>query len=278
MLARNLLIKGFIVGLLAITLTACGTYQPPNAGGTDSLEQLCALSGSPTNVCKNTTSSIRLQALQETAMCIGAQAGLAWRAKQINCILNQNSKSLDRIFDFNLMLLPHNVLPPVLDEGEQILNLDDPQTIRIADRTYKIISQARFVTTAPNWRDYLWLTYTCPEVPIGTLLPQNCDERKIWCCYATQGWQQGVTQANQIYAANLARIRRDFTGMVRYRVLLDQHMVSPPFVARTDLGITGSCSDMRINDQVLRITALPCLQTNSKRWRAIVDAPCCGAP
>ncbi len=38
-------------------------------------------------------------------------------------------------------------------------------------------------------------------------------------------------------------------------------MISPPFVARTELGITGDGDDMRVNDQVLRIVELPKLQT-----------------
>ena len=58
--------------------------------------------------------------------------------------------------------------------------------------------------------------------------------------------------------------------MILYRKLLQEKMISPPFVARTELGITGDGSDMRINDQVLRIVELPKLQTNSRHWNAIV--------
>lgn len=263
----------FLNFLLLLTVAAflggCGT-NCCNPGGTDSLEQLQALRSVPQK-CKEKMNGVRRQAIEETALSIGAQAALAARAKQINCMLDRNSKTLDRIFNFNLMMLPHNVLPPVLAQGENTLNLADNLTIRIADRTYEIVSQARFVTTPPSWRDYLWLAYAQPDCPFGSLLPQNAEEQCIWDTFTAQGWQQGINQGNQIYAANLARLKRDFIGMVRYRTLLAQHMVSPPFVARTDLGITGSCSDMRINDQVLRITALPCLQTDSRGWRAIVD-------
>jgi len=44
-------------------------------------------------------------------------------------------------------------------------------------------------------------------------------------------------------------------------------MVSPPFVAELDMGITGGCSDMTVNDRVLRITAFPCLQNNGQEWK-----------
>lgn len=262
------MIRFLLTLAFTIFLAGCCTQQC----GTSTLAQIQELSSNCTGAGSvSSINNIRQQALQETAMSIGAQSGLAYRAKQINAMTQQNSASLDRIFNFNLMMLPHNVLPPVLEQGNSSLNLDDDQTIRISDRTYQIVSQARFVTTPPNWRDYLWLTYTVPEVPYGTLLPQNCNERKIWRTYAAIGWQQGIDQANEIYATNLARLKRDFTGMILYRVLLIQGMVSPPYVARTELGVTGSCSDMRINDQVLRITALPCLQTNSKLWRPAID-------
>lgn len=258
-----------------LQLTACCTNN--TCTGTqqttiDSLEQLQCLQGSkPCASSKCGDNTMRMQALRDTAMTIGAQAGLSWRAKQINCALDKQSSNLDKIFNFSLMMLPHNILPPVLSEGRSILNIDDDTTIRIADRTYQIVSQARFVTTPPNWRDYLWQSYERPEVPFGSLLPQNCNERQIWKTYSAMGWNEGVTQADGIYVSSLNRLKRDFTGMIRYRELLMQNMVSAPFVSRTELGITGTCDDMRINDQVLRITALPCLQQNSKCWNPVVD-------
>ena len=58
--------------------------------------------------------------------------------------------------------------------------------------------------------------------------------------------------------------------MLLYRKLLQEKMVSPPYVSKTNLGVTGNGSDMRINDQVLRIAELPKLQTDSNNWQAIV--------
>ncbi len=252
---------------LSLLLVGCASEE----GDTTTLDQLQGL-GQGSNVAGSTgLNSIRAAALQETALSVGAQGGLSERSKQINTTLAANSASLDNIFNFNLMMLDHNVLPPVLVQGEASLALDDDNTIRIADRTYQIISQARFVTTPPNWRDYLWLNYSKPALPDNSLLPKNSNERDIWKKYAALGWQNGATQANTIYITNLARLKRDFMGMVRYRVLLSQHMVSAPFVATTDLGVTGDNSNLRINDQVLRITALPSLQTNSKLWRPVIN-------
>lgn len=259
-----LLFLSFLI--LISVLSGCSS----TTGDTGSLTSLQLLGQTSSTSSKN-LNGIRQSALQETALSTGAQAGLAFRSQQISTQLNANATVLDHAFDFNLMMLDHNVLPPVLAQGESSLNLDDNNTIRIADRTYQIISQARFVTTPPTWRTYLILNYAKPPVPDNSLLPKNSPERVVWKKYVAIGWQNGINQANNIYLENLNRLKRDFTGMVTYRVLLAQHMVSAPFVATTDLGVTGDNSNLRINDQVLRITALPALQTNTKLWKPVID-------
>ena len=219
---------------------------------------------------KASSSKIRQAGLRETALSLGAQAGLAWRAKIIDDALVKQTRHLDSIYDFNALILEHNVLPPVLMEGRHTLNVADAQTIRISDRTYKVAKQARFVTTAPNWRQYLWLDYKKPEYPHISLLPRNREERETWCVYVDKGWRNGVEQANIILEENIARIREDFSGMILYRKLLSMNMVSPPYVSHTDLGVTGDTEEIHIDDRVLRITALPALNVNSEEWRAAV--------
>jgi len=214
--------------------------------------------------------SIRLEALQETATSLGARAALAWRAQQIDYMLNYETDYLNQVFNFQALLLNNNVLPPVLDEATNSLNLASNDAIRTATRIYKIVTPPRFVTAAPSWRDYLWLGFQKPSKPNDTLLPKNAAERAIWNEYIQIGWQQGIEQANQIYSVNLGRLKRDFRGMVLYRILLAQHIVSSPFVATTDLGITGDGNQLRINDQALRITATSQLNPNSSEWQPII--------
>jgi defect-in-organelle-trafficking protein DotC len=263
MLRLNLL-SLFFVSLL---LTGCFGNQ----GGVDSLQQVQGLSPSSISKDSKGMTPIRMLAIQQTAMSTGAQGGLAWRSKQINADLQAQTKMLDQAFNFNQMMLPHNVLPPVLTEGENTLSLTDNSTIRIADRTYKIESQAKFVTVPPTWRDYLWLSYKKPDLPPESLLPQNSKEKEVWQHYSTIGWKNGIYQADGIYAANLSRLKRDFVGMIRYRALLAQNMVTPPYVSSADLGVTGGGSDLTVNDRVLRITALPGLQANPKQWKPVLQ-------
>lgn len=214
--------------------------------------------------------AIRLSALKQTARGLGAQAGLAWRSKQIEILLNSQKRNLDRIFNFNYLILNKNVLPPVLVEGRNTLNLADEFTLRVSDHDYQIIQHPRFVTAPPSWRNYIWMGYKKPERPNNTMLPQNSDERRVWNIYIQVGWQEGIIQADQIFAANLARLQRDYEGMILYRKLLAQNMLTPPYVSQADLGITNDSNNMRINDRVLRITAIPQLQANTENWRPVI--------
>ncbi len=227
---------------------------------------------SANNMSRNNSSmsGLRYQALREAALSTGARAGLAWRAKQINAINYRHERQLDLIYNFHAMMLDDNVLPPVLIEGRQTLDQSSDDVIRVSDRAYTIQSQARFVTMPPTWREYLLLSYKDPDVPDVSLLPRTDSEKEVWDRYLDEGWQAGLTQADVIFAENLGRLKRDYEGMVRYRSLLAQNMVSLPYVAKQNMGITSGDSQMAINDRVLRITALPQFITAGNEWIAQV--------
>ncbi len=216
---------------------------------------------------------IRLQGLTEAGMTLGAQGALAKRSEILNKMLRAKRKEFDQIFDFRALMLKNDVLPPVILEGREVLNLADPNTIRIADKNYKIVQQARFATNPPNWREYLFLEYQKPEVPDNSLLPRKNREMEVkaWKKAVDEGWTQGTQQANQIFINNLARLRRDYNGMILYNKLLNENMISPPMVARTQMGITGGGDDMSINDQLMRITAHPSLNPRGEEWQPAVS-------
>ncbi len=261
--------------ILTLTLLCVGCASHRTAvelGDTNSLPGLQSMYAPKGSRIKKLPSmgKIREMALRETALSLGAQSGLAARAKTIDDELTRQNRNLDAIYNFDALVLEHNVLPPVLLEGQNTFNLANTQTIRISDRTYKVVKQARFVTTPPNWRQYLWMDFNTPEYPNVTLLPKTREERQLWNHCVEKGWRNGVEQANSILEESIARIKEDFSGMILYRKLLAMNMVSPPFVSHTDLGVTGDGDEIRIDDRVLRITALPALNVNSKEWRAAV--------
>ena len=266
---RNYIRKSIICSVLI--LNACTTHNRHVMGDTSSLAGLQAMAhGGSTNFSESNKGKIRETAIRESALSLGAQSGLAWRAKFIDEELVKETRRLDEIFDFNALVLPNNILPPVLLEGRNTLNLADSTAIRISDRTYKIYKQSRFITTPPNWRQYLWMDYQKPEMPNVVLLPKNKQEQAIWTECVTKGWKNGIRQAEIILEERLNHIKQDFIGMILYRKLHAMNMISAPFVSHTNLGVTGDENQIHIDDRVLRIAALPALNTNSREWQAIV--------
>jgi defect-in-organelle-trafficking protein DotC len=263
--------RNLVIITITSILTACASAPPPvvDTGDINQLKNAVVepVKNGPTGM---ESSQIRDKSLEDTGMSLGAQAGLASTAKEINDNLEKDKKHLEALFNFNGMMLSHGVLPPVLVQGDNSLNLADPDTIRIADKTYRIVKQARFATTPPNWRDYLSQHFEKPEMPHRILLPTNDAERRIWKRAISIGWEKGTQQAYSIFQQSLATLKRDYQGMILYRKLLQENMISPPYVSRTELGVTGSGDDMRINDQVLRISEHPQLQPDSNGWKAIV--------
>lgn len=256
----------FIVSLslagCASTANSANTLQPLAELGYVNIDHFPAASGA--------INPIRLQALRETATTLGARGALAWRSTHINAALEDESSNLDHVFDFNQLLLNHNVLPPIITESDSNLNLANNDTIRTADRSYKVISPARFVTAPPTWRTYLALSFQKPDLPDQTLLPKNKMEAQIWNFYLKKGWESGLQQANDIFSANLNRLKRDYTGMILYRKLLAQGMITSPVVAKADLGVTGNANEIRVNDEILRITEHSALQPNSSKWNPVL--------
>ena len=146
------MLRFILVIVLFFTLAELSACYSVPTGDTASLAGLRNFTFTPYRGKKDTAgkNGIRRTAVQETAMSISAQAGLAWRGKQVNQRLEKETKKLDLTYNFQALLLQHNVLPPVLGRGDNTFNLASANSLRISDRTYKIEKQAHFVTTAPN--------------------------------------------------------------------------------------------------------------------------------
>jgi defect in organelle trafficking protein DotC len=254
--------------VLAVFLSACA-HPPSSPSLVASLSALKAAS----HDAHPSISPMRFSAVRDTALSLGARSGLYERSKTLNHTLVRYERTLERIFPFPALLLENNIIPPVLLEAKNTLEQSDPTLLRIADRAYSIDQQARFVTAIPSWRDYLNQNYEKPALPDKSLLPRDHAEHIIWEHYLAEGWQAGIAQANNIFTENVARLRQDIEGMIRYRVLLSKNMISAPYVAKLDMGITGGGSQMAINERLLQITALPQLQSESQFWDARVYVP-----
>lgn len=219
---------------------------------------------------------LRRPAMRDTALAYGARGGLSYTSREINLMLRERASKLDRIYDFNRLVIrgPDNivVLPPVISEAKKSYEVHDAgKTVRIADDIYEIISQSKFSPNAPLWHGYLLRDYSAPKEPPMEILPRNPIEQKLWEKYVRQGWETGVKQANDIFQMDLNRLDRDYDGMVRYKRLLTEGKVSAPVLARAPMGVTGDGTSMRVNDRAVRITRDPTLQTDPDLWSPTIE-------
>lgn len=217
---------------------------------------------------------IRDEGLKEASLSYGARAGLALRTWEIRQSLETKSAQLDQIYDFNQLLItaPSGLMiePPIISEGEDALLIEEGgQTAAVAERIYNINADARIVAAARNWRAYLERDWGDIAPPPAILFPENARERKIFLENLKIGWEQGYTQADEIFQADLDRLNADFRGMIRYRVLLAQDIVSPPYTLQTDRGVTGGGREMRIGDRALQITGPSQLKTDAEEWQPV---------
>lgn len=243
------------------------------------VNQIQSMESSKTGVQVSQVNPMREASLREVALGVGARGGLAWEYDRINNILYVAKDKLDKSWDFKRLLISrpgkgaqsvtYTILPPVLVEANEIYDQEGEDKLTLADTTYKIESQAKFVSVAPSWRDYIVHEFPAVEKPHDSLLPQNNAERKIWKEAVQKGWENGISQADSIFRSDLNKMRRDFEGMIRYMNLANRGMVSKPFVAEAQKGVTGNGNELNIGERVLKITAKPQLNSNSHDWKPI---------
>lgn len=215
---------------------------------------------------------IRLDALKEAAISYGARSGLAARTYDIRKEIDKRARHLDKIYDFSKLLVPAPsgllIEPPVVSEATNAMLIDyDGQQAAVSDRVYSIINNARIVSAPRNWRTYIEREWGDVEPPPDILRPENDDERDTWIKYARKGWEQGLLQANEVFEEDLNLLSADFQGMIRYRMLLSQGMISPPYALQVDRGITGDGEEMRVGDRAIQITGVPELMTGFEEWQ-----------
>ena len=141
------------------------------------------------------------------------------------------------------------------------------QQAAVSDRVINIVMNARIVSTARTWRNYLERAWSVVEPPPDILRPENDTERALWAELVKKGWKEGVRQADETFEEDLNILLADFRGMVRYRMLLAQGMISPPYALQVDRGITGGGEEMRIGDRAVQITGVPELVPGFEQWQ-----------
>lgn len=223
---------------------------------------------------------LRYAAMREAAQSYGARSGLVRKTYEIRRNYELTASKLDAIYNFQALLLidtqrgedgelrTRSILPPVITQASKVVRKESPTLLRIVDKTYRMETEPEFVTAAPTWRKYLFPDVGARAVtpPHSSLLPRNDGERARWNAWFKEGWDAGVAQAVEYDTVNFNRLERDHEGMILYHELVIKKMLSLPYVATSNKGVSGDGKNLNINESSLRITVMPEFQGDPTKW------------
>jgi len=223
-------------------------------------------------VSKGLGVDMRKDAQKEAALSYGARGGLAKRNYQIMERMKGFDTVLDRVFDFRALLIkaPSGLLiePPIIKESvNAVVVTDNGDEAAVADKVFDINKKAKIVTAPRDWRQYLIQSWSQVPPPPRVLWPKNVKEQADWDTWVAQGWDAGTEQAEQIFEANVNQLTADYNGMVRYKMLLAQDMISAPYAMHEDRGVAGNANQMRVGDRAVRITGPSQFLTRADLWK-----------
>lgn len=248
--------------LLAFAATAAAAAAPP-----PSLE---ALRDARPAVEAEFAVEKRRSAMRAAALSFGSRAGLARRTWEIGRMLERFAPALDGVYRFRRLLLRREgflLRPPVLAETSDAFRMArDGASAATARRVIRILAPARIVSAPPSWRDYLIRSWRPAEPPV--LFPSGDAERADWRRWLAEGWAAGRALADDVFAADLDRLNRDFVGIALWRRLRAARMVSAPELEAATAGVAGHGRAMRIGETTAALGAPARLEIDAARWAA----------
>ena len=208
---------------------------------------------------KTAVQLMRPSAIREAAQLITFQTAIAWRYRQLVAQTETHSAIMDTAFNFSPLMLTQGealIMPPLLARAGASMRIEDGATATAAKTTYELLEPARYVAVVPHWREFLMMDdFPEPEQPNPAVLPKNLEERAIWRTAVREAWEQGLAEADQLYADNVSRMARSYRGVMLYHLLTAQHLLSRINTASADLGTRASDNKLNIGQKVYRITA-----------------------
>ncbi len=217
-------------------------------------------------------SGFRTSSMRDAALSWGARAGQARRSWEIAVSYSTRTAELDAAWDFSRVAVPAPLssgwlLPPVVQRGGAVWT-GGGRSAEAATEYYSILRPGRISGRLPNWRDYLPLPSESPDPPVGHLLPLDGEERQ-WREWAAEGWLAGFKLAEAELDESLARMERDFTGMLEFRRLLAMGIISDLVVEAENwpASVTGDGGELRVGGRRVRIVSDAGFVSDTGRWR-----------
>lgn len=210
------------------------------------------------------------QMLTEAGETEGFRGGKAQRAWELRQALERRAGQLDNTYLFSPLISHQGWLPPVIAEATSLATITDKQ-MRTASHVYNILVPERFVSNPPGWRQYLFAGLSVQSAPSDTVIPRNRAERNIWQNAIRKGWLEGRQSADDTLAANFNRLTRDFTGMMRYSLLVKQKMITPPVITEQQQTVSGSREKLMLGDKVRDLRQRAGFELDKKQWQPVIQ-------
>ena len=232
----------------------------PRKGDPDELAELLEMKGGREKE-HTAVKLMRPRAIKEAARLVTFQTAITWRYRQLAARTEEFSTIMDAAFNFTPLILTQGealIMPPLLARAGASMRIEEPGTATAAKATYEMLEPAQYIAVVPHWRTFLMMDdFPEPEKPNPAVLPKNSEERAIWRRAVRDAWTQGLKEADQLYADNVARMVRSYRGAMLYHLLTAQHLLSRISTASSDLGMhtTDNGNKLNIGQRVYRITA-----------------------
>lgn len=280
----------------AFAVSACSAPAPESAdqsdfvsstGGRDMLATGFEPKGNPSSVefggrgddRPGGMARIRGDALREAARRFGSQHGFARRAWEIVQLLERRSAELSASYDFNRVAtstpgVPGVILPPVVARTFDAYALNrSSRSASHSDEYFEVLKAASLSPVVPTWREYLVIRSKEPREPPRSLMPRDDLEAGRFREWFNEGWDAGVEQAEAEFAKRVARLRRDYEGMLEHRRLVALGMMSRALTETEFLGVTGDIGSMSVGSHDLRIAGDAEFIIDEDLWSGANDEP-----
>lgn len=219
------------------------------------------------------STEMRSSAIRAAALAFGSRAGLARRGWEIAAMLERHGGRLSAVYRFRDLVLHRDgftVMPPVLAETDRAFRLGrDGARAASARQVMRIVEPERIVSAVPHWRDYLVREWPKAEPPAAILHPRGEADRRQWRGWLRQGWSQGTALADDIFAADLERLNRTFTGLVLWHRASLAGMVSAPSVETAHTAASGHGRLVRIEETRAALGPAARFELRPRQWKAL---------
>ncbi|ECC9721348.1 type IV secretory system conjugative DNA transfer family protein [Salmonella enterica] len=268
MITRNFFSAGLII--FALCCPTSGVFAATSAVSTMPPPPSMSAYLSPEADDHNGVNDTVYQMLTEAGETEGFRGGKAQRAWELRQSLEQRARQLDSTYLFAPLINHQGWLPPVIAEATSLATVTDKQ-MRTANHVYNILVPERFVSNPPGWRQYLFAGLSVRSAPSDSVIPRNRAERTVWQNAIKKGWSEGRQSADDTLTANFNRLTRDYTGMMRYSLLVKQKMITPPVITEQQQTVSGNREELMLGDKVRDLRQRAGFELDKKQWQPLIQ-------